>query len=205
VDQVARASAFCDENGTELDLLVTAATDGDEQAWTTLVRRYTPLLANTLRRYPLDEADGADVVQVTWLRLVEHLSGIREPRALVGWLLTTARREAHRLLRQSGRVVPVDELDEAGQSTGVGSIEDEVERRDQDRQVRLAVSRLPASDRDLLGALLASPPPSYRAVAAALGRPVGSIGPTRARCLTRLRRELNALEHDRGRLAAAPA
>ena len=195
MDRMNRANAGRDGSAGELDVLVAAATRGDEDAWRTLVRRYTPMLLRTLRRYHLDEADGADVVQVTWLRLIEHLPRIREPRALVGWLLTTARREAHRLLHQAGRVVLVEELDDAGFCSGPGSPEEEIERWDRERQMRVAVSRLSESDQRLLGVLLASPPPSYRAVAASLGRPVGSIGPTRARCLARLRRELHELEH----------
>jgi RNA polymerase sigma factor (sigma-70 family) len=200
VDQLTRATGDLDIAGQELDVLVAAAVSGDQQAWATIVRRYSPLLARALRRYRLDDADGADVVQLTWLRLVEHLPLLREPRALVGWLLTTARREAYRLLRQSGRIVPVPDVDDAGHR-GPDSPEDQVERKDQERQLRVAVSRLPKSDRELLGVLLTSPPPSYREAAASLGRPVGSIGPTRARCLARLRRELTALDGDPDRLA----
>lgn len=200
MDQMARATEDLDVVGQELELLVAAAASGDQQAWATMVRRYSPLLARALRRYRLDDADGADVVQVTWLRLLEHLPLLREPRALVGWLLTTARREAYRLLRQSGRIVLVQDVDDTSHCPQ-DSPEDQVERKDRERQLRLAVSRLPASDRELLGVLLTSPPPSYREAAASLGRPVGSIGPTRARCLARLRRELTALDGDPGQLA----
>jgi len=200
VDQMAPATVDADLAGQELDFLVAAATRGDQQAWATLVHRYSPILRRALRRYRLDDADGADVVQITWLRLLEHLPLLREPRALMGWLLTTARREAYRLLRQSGRIVLVEDVPDGG-AGAQDSPEEEVERKDRERHVRAAVSRLSKSDRDLLGVLLASPPPSYREVAASLGRPVGSIGPTRARCLARLRRELAVLTDEPAGLA----
>jgi RNA polymerase sigma factor (sigma-70 family) len=181
----------------ELADLVAAASGGDEAAWSALVRRFTPMMLRALRRYRLGEADGADVLQVTWLRLLEQLPRIREPRALVGWLTTTARREAYRLLSQAGRTVLVDDVDGGVPVAALGepaeSPEDAVERWDNVRQVQNAIARLPEGDQRLLGELLVYPPPSYQAVADTLGRPLGSIGPTRARCLQRLRRELAPL------------
>jgi RNA polymerase sigma factor (sigma-70 family) len=181
----------------ELVALVAEAARGDEAAWAALVRRFTPMVLRALRRYRLAEADTADVLQVTWLRLVEQLPRIREPRALVGWLSTTARREAYRLLSQAGRTVLVDDVDTGVPLAALGepaeSPEDAAERWDNVRQVQNAIARLPESDRRLLGELLVYPPPSYQDVADNLGRPLGSIGPTRARCLRRLRRELSTL------------
>jgi RNA polymerase sigma factor (sigma-70 family) len=178
----------------ELVELVAGAVNGDEAAWSALVRWFTPMVQRGLRRCRLTEADTADVLQVTWLRLVEQLPRIRDPRALVGWLTTTARREAYRVLSQAGRTVLVDDVDGAVPlGVPAESPEDAAERWDDVRQVRNAIARLPESDRRLLGELLVYPPPSYQAVAKTLGRPLGSIGPTRARCLRRLRRELSTL------------
>jgi RNA polymerase sigma factor (sigma-70 family) len=186
-----------DPDGDDIAGLLAAAGRGDEAAWTALVHRFTPMMLRALRRYRLAEPDGADVLQVTWLRLIEQLPKIREPRALVGWLTTTARREAYRLLSQAGRTVLVDDVDAGVPAAALGvpaeSPEDAAERWDDVRQVQNAIARLPESDRRLLGELLVYPPPSYQDVADNLGRPLGSIGPTRARCLRRLRRELSTL------------
>src|SRR5260370_34307535 len=83
--------------------LVAAATGGDQEAWAALVERYTSLLWSVARSYRLPEADASDVVQTTWLRLVEHLDRIADPERLPGWLATTARRECMRLVRRAGR------------------------------------------------------------------------------------------------------
>src|SRR6185503_13446842 len=88
--------------------LVTRARDGDKDAWDELVERYAPLVWSVCRRYRLAAADTDDVGQSVWLRLVEHLPGLREPAALPGWIATTTQRERYRLLRATSRVEPVD-------------------------------------------------------------------------------------------------
>lgn len=170
--------------------LVRAAINGDAAAWDELVRRFTPMVWRVARSFRLNEADAADVVQLTWLRLLENAHKVRDWRALSGWLATTARRESLRLCSQAGRVVPVAEFAEVQQEEPAPTPYDVAERRDRDRRVGVAVSRLPVADRQLLGALMSAPRPNYRDAAARLGRPIGSIGPSRARCLSRLHREL---------------
>src|SRR5213593_490223 len=91
--------------------LLAQAGAGDERAWDALVEQHTRLLWSVARSYRLDQADAADVVQTTWLRLLEHLDRIEDPSRLVGWLVTTARRECLRVLRRSGRERPVADED----------------------------------------------------------------------------------------------
>ena len=140
-------------------------------------------------RHRLSAADSADVFQTTWLRLVEHMDTIRDPAAVGGWLATTARHECVRVLRQAQRQVPVgDELPEQRDEAWEPVARLMVAERD--AALRDAVGRLRASDQALLETLTADPVLSYQEISEMLGLPIGSIGPTRARCLQRLRREL---------------
>ena len=192
--------------------LVRAAIRGDQASWDALVQRYSGLVWSVTRGYRLGPADAADVFQTTWLRLAEHLGRIDNPAHVGAWLATTARHEALRIARSASRVIPSDEatLVALGQvddySPEQAALDAEQERLNSDRAVRLwrAFGELPARCRELLRILIASPPPSYAEVAAAVGMPVGSIGPTRARCLRRLRELLAgevsdaaAVAHDR--------
>ncbi len=167
--------------------LVTRARDGDEQAWDDLVERYLGMVHAICRGHRLGVDDAADVNQVVWLRLVEHLSRIRSPAAVGGWIAATARNECLRVLRLAGRVVLTEdaELDhaeerDAGVDTGLLVYE-------RDRALLDAFARLGDRCQHLLRLLMADPAPSYDEVAAALDMPVGSIGPTRGRCLEQLR------------------
>jgi RNA polymerase sigma factor (sigma-70 family) len=171
----------------EVEELVEAAQAGDSAAWDALVDRYLPLVSSVIRRLRLSAADADDVNQTVWLRLVENLGSLREPRALPGWLATTARNEGLRIIRRRGRDVPVDP---AGQSF------DRPEESDLDaalvqdlraQALREALLELPEKRRELLLLLLAEPPLSYDEISARLGIPKGSIGPTRARALEQLR------------------
>lgn len=168
-------------------LLIQAAA-GDERAWHALVEQHTRVLWSVARSYRLDQADAADVVQTTWLRLLEHLNRIEDPTRLVGWLVTTARRECLRVLRRSGRErliadddATLDVLDESAEPVEARLITNE-------RNAALwhAFVRLPDSCQRLLRIAVAVPK-AYDEVSAALNMPVGSIGPTRARCLAKLR------------------
>ena len=172
--------------------LVHDARQGDPQAWEELVRRYAGLVASVARSHRLYDADAADVAQATWLKLVVHLNGLRDPAALCGWLATTARRECLRVLRDAGRVVPCAETpDRADESP---ELDDALLAEERDAQLWGAFARLGQRDQALLRMLAADPPPSYTEISAALGMPIGSIGPTRARALGRLRREIDRAE-----------
>lgn len=167
--------------------LVRAAAHGDERAWNALVDRYSGLVWAIARNHRLSAADRDEVFQTTWLRLVEHAGRLQDPAKVGGWLATTARHESLRLLRRGGRQIPMgDELPEA--TCPAPAPGEELLRSERDRALWSALSRLPARDQALLRLLSADPAPSYEEVGAALDMPVGSIGPTRARCLERLRR-----------------
>jgi RNA polymerase sigma factor (sigma-70 family) len=182
----------------EISDMVSAAAKGDGAAWDALVHRYSGLIWSVTRGYRLSAADAADVFQTTWLRLTEHLDRIEKPGQVGAWLATTARRESLRVARSSSRTVPADEttLVALGQSDDYSPeqavLDAEAALLASERAAKLwrAFGRLAKRCRDLLRVLMASPPPSYAEVAAALDIPVGSIGPTRARCLQRLREEL---------------
>lgn len=174
----------------ELVDVVRRAREGDGGAWQELVDRFGPLLQHVARGFRLDAADVSDVVQTTWLRLLEHIDRIREPAHLTSWLCTTTRRECLRVLRVSGREVPTDEPLERGPDPGTDPTpEDAVLSREVRTALWSAVHRLPDHHRALLRVLMSSSAPSYRQVSDALSMPIGSIGPTRARGLEQLRRD----------------
>ena len=168
--------------------LVACAARGESSAWNSLVDRFAPLVWSICMRYKLSRSDAADVSQNVWLRLTENLDTIRDPAALAGWLATTARRECLALFRHRDReVLNAMETEFA----------DDVDRTDPDRDVLriereqallAAFAELPDKARLLLTLLMEDPPRSYQEISATLGIPVGSIGPTRARYLERLRR-----------------
>jgi RNA polymerase sigma factor (sigma-70 family) len=178
--------------------LVRGAAGGDEVAWRGLVARFSGLVWAIARAHRLANADAADVFQTTWLRLAEHIGRIEHPDRVGAWIATAARRECLQSLRSSAKVVLTDDAERldltpaGGNPTEDAVLAAEQEKEDADRAAALwrAFSRLPSRCRELLRVLMASPPPSYAEVAAALGLPLGSIGPTRARCLARLREEM---------------
>ncbi len=172
----------------ELAALVQAARRGDSGAWHRLVQRFTPLVRTIANRHRLDQHDAEDVAQVVWLRLVEHIERLREPRALPGWIATTARNESLRLTRAHGRTLPVDPLGgTALEFTGdAPEVDADLLQDEEVEAVREGLAELPTAQRDLLLLLAADPPLSYREISTRLGRPIGSIGPTRARTLARL-------------------
>jgi RNA polymerase sigma factor (sigma-70 family) len=167
---------------------VRAAAAGDAAAWNQLVNQYDGLVWAVARSFRLSSSDAADVVQTTWLRLVEHLDRIEQAERVSAWLVTTARRECLALLRRQSHQAPTP-------LGGVELIEDKAPALDhallageRDSAVWAAFARLSERCQRLLRILVADPPPSYEDVGLALDMPVGSIGPTRSRCLEQLRR-----------------
>lgn len=170
-----------------VDALVSAASGGDAAAWNSIVERFAPLVWRVCMRCRLSHSDAADVSQNVWLRLTEHLDTIREPAALPGWLATTTRRECLRTIgRNKAEVLSPMEIE----------IADDAERTDPDGPLLLAerqeallaaFAELPDHARTLLLLLMEDPPRPYREISEQLNIPIGSIGPTRARHLQRLR------------------
>ncbi len=174
------------------DLLDRAA-GGDRAAWEALVARFSGLVWSVARSYRLDQASAADVSQMTWLRLVENLGTIRRPESLGAWLATTAGREALRLLRHSKRQVPA-EFVEAMVEPASDDTATRLEADERAGAVTAAFEQLSPEHQQMLRLCVADPPLSYDDIAEILGRPVGSIGPTRARALEQLRRRLAAID-----------
>src|SRR5215213_7335178 len=148
--------------------LVEAATRGTDAAWNALVSRYQPLVNAVCGRFRLSSADTDDVSQALWLRLFEHINRLRDPRALPGWIQATTRNLCLNTVKQDKRCAPHDPLATySWMSEGDDSDEADLEQ-------------------DLLLLLVADPPLSYKQISERMRMPVGSIGPTRARCLTKL-------------------
>jgi RNA polymerase sigma factor (sigma-70 family) len=170
--------------------LVLAARDGEPQAWHQIVDRYASLVWGICRRYGLGRTDADDVGQAVWLSLFQHLSAIREPAALPGWLARTTRNECLRVLRATGqrerveRAIPA----ESGVDGGFDVVEEELERAAQQRALREAFRQLRRECQELLARLFQDAPPPYLEIGSELGMKIGSIGPTRLRCLADLRR-----------------
>jgi RNA polymerase sigma factor (sigma-70 family) len=176
------------------DQLVDRARTGDQAAWDALIARHSSRVWAVARAHRLSVADAEDVVQMTFLRLVTHLSTIREPSRVGAWLATTARHECLSVIRRAGRAVPTDHdevLDAADPL--LPPIESNVVANERQAALYLALGRVPEQCQRLLRVLMADPEPSYEEVSQALDMPIGSIGPTRGRCLKHLRRELGQL------------
>jgi RNA polymerase sigma factor (sigma-70 family) len=187
-------------NKTEQDLdphditwLVRRAAEGDLRAWERLVDQYARLIWAITGDFKLAHSDAGDVAQTTWLRLIEHIDRIEHPDRVGSWLAATARNECLRSIAARKRVVLAND-DEV--LTSVAASAPELDERiladERVQTVRDALSQLPRRSQRLLELLMADPPVSYADISNELDLPVGSIGPTRGRCLARLRVLLQA-------------
>ena len=177
-----------DDGTLDIAQLVRRAAAGDRVAWERLVDQYSRLIWAMTRDFKLPESDAADVVQATWLRLLEHINRIEYPERVGSWLATTARHECLRHVAAGKRVMLVPDHDAFSSPAGHQPDVDERLLADERAQaVRAAVSQLPSRSQRLLELLMADPPASYTEISDQLGLPIGSIGPTRGRCLERLR------------------
>lgn len=186
--------------------LVQSAAAGDPRGWDALLHEFGGRVWAVARAHRLCDADAADVAQTAWARLVEHLDDLKDPACVGAWLATTARRECLRVLRHRARYMALENGDlEDGSQDDVairgrsirrpmgssnGPVLEEMLLADRDRALWDGFERLRPSDRALLRMLMSDPRPAYEDIAAALDVPIGNIGPTRARALERLRREL---------------
>ena len=183
------------DNVADLDVarLVRQAGGGAEPAWERLVDQYSRLIWSITREFNLPENDAADVVQTTWLRLVEHINRLHHPERVGSWLAATARNECLRNLAVRKKIVLTledgvfEDIDE-----GAPGVDEALLAAEQADVVRDAVAHLPARWQRLMQLLMSDPPISYSEISDELGLPIGSIGPTRGRCLARLRVLLEA-------------
>ncbi len=174
----------------DLAEVVRSAALGDQQAWKNLTDRFSGMIMGIARSCRLNEADTAEVHQTTWLRLVENIDRIEQPERIGGWLATTSKHESLRLVRKRARYTLDSEaivnlVDADAPALDAGPLADE-----RSAVVRAAFAQLPPRCQQLLGFLGGPDPPSYKQVSEALAMPIGSIGPTRGRCLENLRRIL---------------
>jgi RNA polymerase sigma factor (sigma-70 family) len=171
---------------------ITAAAAGDQRAWDLIVERYSAAVWAVARSFRLDSADAADVFQATWLRLVEHFGDIRDGNRLGAWLCTTAKHEALNLIRRR-RDLPASGSGLLDRVSGDGSgLDDRLLRSEEQAALWHAFGLLPHNCQRLLRVIFADPPPSYAEASEVLEIPVGSIGPTRARCLASLQALLSS-------------
>jgi RNA polymerase sigma factor (sigma-70 family) len=184
-----------DDNTDSVDVaqLVRHAAEGDRSAWERLVEQYSRLIWAITRDFKLFESDAADVAQVTWLRLLEHIDRIEHPDRVGSWLAATARNECLRHLAARKRVVLTeDDVAFEGAAGPMPAVDERLLAAERAQSVREALACLPWRWQQMLELLMADPPASYAEISDQLGLPVGSIGPTRRRCLARLRELLHA-------------
>lgn len=176
--------------------LVSRARSGDQDGWADLVHHLQPIIDAAGRRYRLGHEDAADLSQTVWLQLTCHLAGIRDPRALPGWIKITAEREAYRLIRIGRRTTSLEPIvnfyegrsspAELRYASTVEDLDADLLRTETRTAVQAGLATLKPNQRDLLMMLVAEPAIPYAEISSELGLPVGSIGPTRARCLRKL-------------------
>jgi RNA polymerase sigma factor (sigma-70 family) len=180
--------------------LVRRARAGDSSAWDRLVDRLGGRVWAVARAQGLNSADADDVFQITWMRLVTHLDAIREPERVSAWLAATARHESFRVLRRNGRQIPTgDDEDFEGAAVLDKPLDAQMLTNERQKAVWDAVASLPPQCQRLMRLLMADPPFTYEQITEILDMRPGSIGPTRARCLEKLRRRLGAVDdkHER--------
>ena len=177
--------------------LLLACRRGDERAWEALVNRYQRLIYTIPQRAGLDQDEAAEVFQEVFITLLQKLDDIEQPERLQAWLVTTARRKTWRMISRDQRLQQAG-TDDDDSSDALASLPDDaalpdeaLERLEEQHRVRAALAELDERCRALLTMLYYEvPTPGYAEIAAKLGAPEGSIGPTRARCLKKLTRSL---------------
>ncbi len=170
--------------------LLALAAEGDQDAWNALVDRFSQMVWSVARGFRLDDATAKDVSQTVWLKLVENCHRITDPERLPGWLATTCRREALRVKGIRDRTIPTDfeyDIEDPSPSFEALMVEDE-----EAREVVTAFRTLSDECQTLLRLLTVEPALSYEEISEQVGRPVGSLGPTRSRCLERLKAAMAA-------------
>jgi len=173
--------------GDDLRMVVrAAATRNDQRAWDRLIAQFTPTIRGIARRHRLTTFDQDDVLQQTWIALIRHIGDIREPSSIGAWLAAIARRECLRIIAERTRQFPTEDTIE---HESPQSVPDDYLRQERKTTVRLAAASLSRDQRALVLALSIEPALSYEQISQKLSIPIGSIGPTRQRCFTRMRND----------------
>jgi RNA polymerase sigma factor (sigma-70 family) len=167
--------------------MLSAARDGSEDALGDIVTELTPMLWQVARASGLSTPEAEDVLQTVWIRLLSHLDSIRDAHALIPWLVVTTRRESWRQRAAGRKQLPAEGSWFAALPDASPGSEDQIISADQSRVLWGAFAQLSSRCQELLRIVAFVPRPDYQAVAAELGMPRGSVGPTRGRCLAKLR------------------
>jgi RNA polymerase sigma factor (sigma-70 family) len=176
-------------NAADLERLVAAAAEGDHAAVTELVDRFAGRIRRVARSHRLAAHDVEDVVQTTWLRLLQHVDTIVNPNGIGAWLEITARRESLRVLKANSRERLTDTM-EAFDAPVASVVEQRLPSPERCAvAINAALEQLTGHQRELMLTLFSDPMPAYDEVSRTLDMPVGSIGPTRTRALARLRQD----------------
>ncbi|MFI6098082.1 RNA polymerase sigma factor [Lentzea sp. NPDC051213] len=173
--------------GTRMGELLEAARSGHRASLDELVRELTPLLWHVARAQGIDRSSASDVVQNTWLKLLTSWDDIRSPQALVSWLITVAKRDAWRMRRSHAPEDLVDGETFEGLVDQLPTPEERVVAESANRELWATIDLLPVRCRQLLRIMAFTPRPNYAEISAELGVPRGTIGPTRGRCMAKLR------------------
>ncbi len=160
---------------------------GDASAFDQLVHLLTPMLWHLARAYRVDREAAEDAVQTAWAALITHADSIADPQALVRWLSVTVQREAARLARRAARTEPAEVTEIDLRMAPVGGPEDSVIEATLNQVLWAQVSLLSPRCQQLLRVLAFHQRPDYKRLSVELNMPIGSIGPTRSRCLSKLR------------------
>jgi RNA polymerase sigma factor (sigma-70 family) len=189
-----RTGALRVSTSLRLTRLVAEAIDGDRGAWDALVSELQNVTWRTIMAVGLNEHDAKDAFAATFFKLFEHLGDIRDPERLPGWMATTARREAYAIIRSRKRMSPHDLMGHEPPTDSNAGVDEHLLDGELRRAAVEAFRRLAPRERELLAFLMTDPPPSYAEVSEQLGMPIGSIGPTRQRCLEKLRKTPEILQ-----------
>lgn len=173
--------------------LLARVVDGDRAAWSAIVERYERLVWSIVRGFRFNDATSADVTQTVWLRLAEHASRVRQPDRLGSWLASIARNECIAVTRRNRRETTDDALVDLRDVDPGPAVDEGLLDREAVAAVTDAFATLSEDCQALLRLLCTDPPLDYRTVSDLTGRPIGSIGPTRKRCLARLRTSMEEL------------
>lgn len=187
--EVSTVHAPAGQAATALSELVTRCFANDQEAWSELVGRFTPLMNGVLRSYRFQDYEREDVCQAAWTNVFRHLDQLKDANRLPRWLIVLTRNEALRHARKDGWSTPVGDISYF-ETEPDDSVESIVTDRLYLQEVASVVRQLPIAEQRLLELLMGEPPRLYTEISALLGIPRGSIGPVRARILARLRRRL---------------